>query len=211
MLCCAAARIPVARAGVMGGRDSEVSDATVNVLLESARFDPLSVRRTSRALGLKSDSSYRFERGIDPAITERASRRAAQLIVETAGGELLAGVVEDGAGAGPPKKLSLRLSRLNQLLGIDVPPQAAVDALARLGLSPTQRDGTIDVTVPTWRLDVSIEADLIEEVARVVGYDKIPVRDEISIRLTPPQSALVTISEIRHTLAAAGYFEAVTV
>ena len=211
MLVIADARDAVALAGVMGGRDSEVSDATVNVLLESARFDPLSVRRTARALAMKSDSSYRFERGIDPALTERASRRAAQLILETAGGELLRGVVEDGAGAGPPKKLSLRLGRLNQILGIDVPPQTAVDALARLGLSPAQREGSIDVSVPTWRLDLSIEADLIEEVARVMGYDKIPVRDEIAIRLTPPETALVTVGEVRHTLAAAGYFEAVTV
>jgi phenylalanyl-tRNA synthetase beta chain len=211
MLVIADARDAVALAGVMGGRDSEVSDSTVNVLLESARFDPLSVRRTARALAMKSDSSYRFERGIDPALPERASRRAAQLILETAGGEVLAGIVEDGAGAGPPRKLSLRLSRLDRLLGIDVPSQAAVDALARLGLSPVQRDGSIEVTVPTWRLDINIEADLIEEVARVIGYDKIPVRDEIAIRLTPPEPAIVTVSEIRHTLAAAGYFEAVTV
>ena len=211
MLVIADARDAVALAGVMGGRDSEVSDSTTNVLLESARFDPLSVRRTARGLAMKSDSSYRFERGIDPALTERASRRAAQLILETAGGELLSGVVEDGAGAGPPKKLSLRLARLNQLLGIDVPPRAAVDALVALGLAPALRGGSIDVTVPTWRLDINIEADLIEEVARVIGYDKIPVRDEIAIRLTPPEPALVTVSEIRHTLAAAGYFEAVTV
>ena len=211
MLVIGDARDAVALAGVMGGRESEVSGLTTNVLLESARFDPLSVRRTGRALTMKSDSSYRFERGIDPALPERASRRAVQLILETAGGELLAGVVQDGAGAGPAKKLSLRLSRLNQLLGIDVHPQAAVDALARLGLTPAQRDGTIDVTVPTWRLDINIEADLIEEVARVIGYDKIPVRGEIAIRLTPPEPVLLTVSEIRRTLAAAGFFEAVTV
>src|SRR5204863_5308027 len=109
MLVIADAQRPVAVAGVMGGLDSEVANATVNVLLESARFDPLSVRRTSRALALKSDSSYRFERGIDRMLPARASLRAAQLILETAGGELLGGIVEAGSGAIGQKKLSLRL------------------------------------------------------------------------------------------------------
>ena len=100
MLVIADAARPVALAGVMGGRDSEVSDRTINVLLESARFDPLSVRKTARALDLRSDSSYRFERGIDPTLPERASRRAAQLILQIAGGELLSGVVEAGGRRG---------------------------------------------------------------------------------------------------------------
>src|SRR5207302_9981964 len=108
----------VAVAGVMGGLHTEVSGSTTNVLLESARFDPLSVRRTSRALALKSDSSYRFERGIDPLLPARASLRAAQLILETAGGELLSGIVEAGSGAITPKTVSLRLSKLQSLLGI---------------------------------------------------------------------------------------------
>jgi len=112
MLVIADAARPVAVAGVMGGRDTEVSLATANVLLESARFDPLSVRRTSRTLGLKSDSSYRFERGIDPALPERASARAAQLIVETAGGEILSGIVSAGASGATPQRLSLRLALL---------------------------------------------------------------------------------------------------
>src|SRR3954471_2392346 len=110
MLVIADAARPVALAGVMGGRDSEVSGATVNVLLESARFDPLSVRKTSRALTLKSDSSYRFERGIDPTLPERASLRAAQLLLDTAGGELLGGLVSAGASGYRPKALSLRLA-----------------------------------------------------------------------------------------------------
>jgi phenylalanyl-tRNA synthetase beta chain len=211
MLVIADAREPVALAGVMGGRDSEVSDATTSVLLESARFDPLTVRRTSRALALKSDSSYRFERGIDPTLPPRASLRAAQLILESAGGELLAGLVEAGGGNVTPKKLSLRLSRLNQLLGIEISAESAMDALARLQLAPSRSDGLIHVTVPGWRLDLNIEADLIEEVARVVGYDKIPVREEIAIRLMPPEPALRTVENIRTTLAAAGFFEAVTV
>jgi phenylalanyl-tRNA synthetase beta chain len=201
----------VALAGVMGGRDSEVSDSTVNVLLESARFDPLSVRTTARRLAMKSDSSYRFERGIDPTLPLRASLRAAQLIVETAGGELLAGVAQAGAELAPTRSLSLRISRLNQLLGIDVDPQTAVDSLARLQLNPVLSDSLIAVTVPSWRADLRIEADLIEEVARVIGYDKIPIRDQIQIQVLPPQPEHKTIDRIRSTLVAGGYFEAITV
>src|SRR5205814_9547833 len=119
MLVIADAARPVALAGVMGGRDSEVSNATVNLLLESARFDPLSVRKTARSLQMRSDSSYRFERGIDPLLPQRASLRAAQLMLELSGGELLAGAASAGepGGAGA-KQLSLRLSRLQDVLGI---------------------------------------------------------------------------------------------
>jgi phenylalanyl-tRNA synthetase beta chain len=212
MLVIADDRRAVALAGVMGGRDSEVSEATANVLLESARFDPLSVRTTSRRLALKSDSSYRFERGIDPTLPLRASLRAAQLILETAAGELLQGVVQAGAEPAATKSISLRPARMKQVLGVEVPGTSVIDALQRLQLRPVMRDNErIDVTVPTWRADLNIEADLIEEVARVVGYDNIPVRDEISIRLAPEQAQLKTIETIRQTLVACGYFEAITV
>jgi phenylalanyl-tRNA synthetase beta chain len=210
MLVIADAHKPVAIAGVMGGLESEVSAATVNVLLESARFDPLSVRRTSRALALRSDSSYRFERGIDPTLPARASLRAAQLIIETAGGELFSGSVEAGGGAVAPKKLLLRMNKLQQVLGIAVSIDEAVDALRRLGLNPSVNGEAIDCSVPPRRLDLNIEVDLIEEVARVIGYARIPVRDEIAIRLTPPEPNLKTIEKIRETLVSAGYFEAVT-
>jgi phenylalanyl-tRNA synthetase beta chain len=201
---------PVALAGVMGGLESEVSERTTNVLLESARFDPLSVRRTARALAMRSDSSYRFERGIDPTLPERASRRAAQLILETAGGELLAGVAEAGGVDATPKQLSLRLERMKKILGVEVSADQAVEALRRLQLSAQRSNGAIGVTVPSWRLDLNIEIDLIEEVARVVGYDRIPVRDSISIVVTPPSPEARTMELIRSTLVGAGYFEAVT-
>ncbi|CAA9428457.1 MAG: Phenylalanyl-tRNA synthetase beta chain, partial [uncultured Phycisphaerae bacterium] len=210
MLVIADAARPAALAGVMGGRDSEVSGATVNVLLESARFDPLAVRQAARALAMRSDSSYRFERGLDPTLPERASRRAAQLILETAGGELLAGDASAGEPDFAPKRLALRLPRLKQVLGIELPVEAVVDALRRLGLAPVLQGDRVETTVPSYRLDLNIEVDLIEEVARVVGYDKIPIRDEIAIRLTPPDPDLSTIETIRSTLVGAGYFEAIT-
>ena len=112
MLVIADAGRPVALAGVMGGKDSEVGAGTVDVLLESARFDPLTVRKTSRGLNLRSDSSYRFERGIDPTLADLASRRAAQLILETAGGELLAGAATAGDASYRPKQVTLRLSKI---------------------------------------------------------------------------------------------------
>lgn len=210
MLVIADAAKPVALAGIMGGASSEVSNGTTNILLESARFAPLVVRKTARALAMKSDSSYRFERGIDPTLPERASLRAAQLILETAGGELLAGVVEAGASGYTPKPLSLRLEKLRRVLGVDLPPQDAVHALQRLGFNPKLAGDRIDVTVPHWRLDINIEVDLVEEVARVVGYDRIPTRPEIAIRLHPKDPAAESIEAIRGTLVAAGYYEAVT-
>ena len=210
MLAIADAARPVAIAGVMGGRDTEVSERTVNVLLESARFDPLSVRRTSRALTLKSDSSYRFERGIDPTLPERASLRAAQLILETGGGELLAGLVSAGQSGYRPKALSLRLAKLKQVLGVELPTQDVIGAFTRLGLSPVLKGDRIDVTVPSHRLDLNIEVDLVEEAIRVLGYDRVPVRDEISIRLAPRQPERVALGMINSTLVGAGYFEAIT-
>ena len=201
---------PVALAGVMGGKDSEVSDRTVNILLESARFDPLSVRKAARAI-VRSDSSYRFERGIDPLVTERASLRAAQLILQTAGGELLAGVVQAGGTGAGPKKLTLRLARLKQILGVEFPPVQVMAALTRLRLQPVLQGDVVEVTVPTYRLDLNLEVDLVEEVARVIGYDQVPVRDEISIRVAPIDPKAVTTETVRDALVAGGYFEAVTV
>lgn len=210
MLVIADATRPVALAGVMGGIDSEVSQATTNVLLESARFDPLSVRKTARALAMRSDSSYRFERGIDPLLPERASLRAAELILETAGGELLSGLVQAGATGFEPKKLTLRLARLRQVLGVELPTEQVVEALDRLQLSPRLNGEQIDTLIPSFRLDLNLEIDLVEEVARVVGYEKVPLRDEIAIRVTPREPEAVTTDAIRSALVAGGYFEAVT-
>ena len=211
MLVIADAEKPVALAGVMGGLHTEVSNQTTNVLLESARFDPLSVRRTGRALAMKSDSSYRFERGIDPTLPRRASLRAAQLILETAGGELLAGVAEAGGEQLQSKRVTLRLERMRRLLGTEIAADDAVAALRRLHFAPQLLDSrAITVTVPSWRQDVSMETDLIEEVARVVGYDRIPVRDTISIIVAPPSPEARAMEKVRETLVGAGFFEAVT-
>ncbi len=211
MLVIADAFRPVALAGVMGGKESEVGEATVNVLLESARFDPLCVRKTARRLAMMSDSSYRFERSIDPTLPERASLRAAQLMLETAGGELLAGMAVGGRSGYERKTLALRLSKLKAVLGIELPPDQVVDALGRLQLNPVLQADVVQVTVPSWRLDLNIEVDLVEEVARVIGYGQIPVREEISIRAAGADPDAATTEAIRSTLVGAGYFESITV
>ncbi len=210
MLVIADADKPAALAGVMGGEFSEVTAGTTTILLESARFDPLSVRKTSRRLKLMSDSSYRFERGLDPTLAERASLRACELILQTAGGELLDGHAEAGTGDVVPDELALRLSEMKRILGVDLPPTEVAAALDRLGFAPSAGPEAIEVTVPTHRLDVSIEADLIEEAARVVGYDKIPLRERIEVVVKPVNPEIVALDAVRDALTAAGYFEAVT-
>lgn len=210
MLVIADASRPVALAGVMGGIDTEVSSVTVNVLLESARFDPLSIRTTARTLAMRSDSSYRFERGIDPTLAERASRRAAELFLQTAGGTLLRGRAIAGSDAYQPVELSLRLSHARRLLGFDLPANEVVRAFERLRLQPVLEGDTVRVRVPSNRLDLRIETDLVEEAARVIGYDRIPMRDTIELRVGPSDPRRAALQTVRTTLAACGYNEAVT-
>lgn len=174
MLVIADARRPVAVAGVMGGAGSEIRDGTRTVLLESAYFKPQDIRRTSKRLGLSTESSYRFERGIDVGCVEWASRRAAALMAAHASATVAPGVVD--AWPVPPAKrcVSLRYGRARDLLGIDLDNAGMNRILQALGFGVTARDSIGEVTVPTFRVDISQEADLIEEVARVHGLDKIP-------------------------------------
>ncbi|HZK82267.1 MAG TPA: hypothetical protein VFC46_14395, partial [Humisphaera sp.] len=140
----------------------------------------------------------------------RASKRAAELILQIAGGKLAGGLVEAGSSGWAPKKLSLRLPRIKQVLGIDLPAAEVVDALRRDHLQPVLRDNHVECSIPSYRLDLNIEVDLIEEVARIAGYDKVPVREEISIRLTQADPGAAAVEAIRSTLVAGGYFESVT-
>lgn len=202
---------PVAVAGVMGGRDSEVGLATTDVLLESAVFAPLAVRRASRALRLASDSSYRFERGVDPCGVERASRRAAALIVELAGGTLAEGVVRAGDEEPEPVRVTMRLSRCRAILGRDVSQARVLDILGQLQLEPSIR-GEDDVVcrIPTFRRDLTREIDLIEEVARLDGYERIVVEPRLSLVVRPPQASVQAVRALRQVLVAHGYHETVT-
>jgi phenylalanyl-tRNA synthetase beta chain len=210
MLVIADGERPVAVAGVMGGAETEVSEATADILLESARFDPLSVRRTSRRLKLASDSSYRFERGVDPAGVELASCRAVELILQTAGGELAEGVIRRGEEEPAPHTVTMGDSRCRSLLGIDIPADQQAGYLDRLGLSPHVAAGTLTCRVPSRRKDLQREVDLIEEVARMHGLDRVPVQEKIHIVARPPQAAALARQAANRTLAAHGYHEAIT-
>ncbi len=168
---------PVALAGVMGGEKSGVTEATAEVLLESAFFDPSSVRRSARLHNLQSDSSYRFERGVDPLGVLVASARATQLIEEIAGGRGDELVIVAGAPPSATDVVALRLSTCRSLLGADVSASEVRDALLGLGLVPTTEDDElVEWKIPSYRRDLSREVDLIEEVARVVGIERIPTR-----------------------------------
>lgn len=175
---------PLALAGVMGGEDSEISDATTSVLLESAWFDPVSIRRTSKAQGLHTEASHRFERGADINLAPMALDRAALLIADLAGGEILRGMVGVFPGAKPRKDVILRRSEIERILGAAISWEDVRRILRSLGFE-TNRLGTEGwrVSPPSFRLDVEREVDLIEEVARHYGYDRLPAR----VRTAPPR------------------------
>jgi len=168
------AKRPVGLAGVMGGLESEISPATKNVLLESAYFDPSLIRRESHALGLKTDASYRFERGADPNGLERAADRCAKLIAQIAGGSVAQGRIDVSAQKYQATTLTLRPEKADKLLGIAIPPARMAEILTNLELDAKLEHGVITATIPTFRRDLEREADLIEEVGRIHGYDNLP-------------------------------------
>jgi phenylalanyl-tRNA synthetase beta chain len=174
LVICDAARA-VAIAGVMGGANSEITEQTQNVLVEAASFKPTSIYLTGNRLGLTSESRYRFERGITAEMTLPALKRANQLLVELGEGQVAKGYIDCYPLRTPEKPIGLTLSKVKSLLGIDISLEGIVDALQSLGIDCQVRSGeTILAVPPYWRSDIKIEADLVEEVARVIGYDKIP-------------------------------------
>jgi phenylalanyl-tRNA synthetase beta chain len=202
---------PVALAGVMGGRDTEVDDSTTDIFIEVATFDPARTRRTRRAAGLSTDASYRFERGVDPSLAPAALARVAALIISLAGGQVLAPPVDLYAGDRPTMSIVLRSARLTRVLGIPLPAERVASLLRSIGCkADVERDsGDVHVVPPTWRRDLTAEVDLLEEVARLYGYDALP--DEIR-PYRPGTSADAplwgTAARLRDVLSAAGLLEA---
>ena len=200
----------VALAGVMGGQNSEINDQTRDVLIESANFKPQNIRATSKKLELRTDSSYRFERGADVGICDWASQRAAVLIQQIAGGEILSKPVDAYPHPQPEKTITLRLPRVQEVLGIEIPVAEQRRYLDNLDLKTTE-SGVNELTarIPTFRVDLKREVDLIEEIARMYGVDKIPS--------TPPRGAIGShpfdkvydaYGEVRRILTACGLSEA---
>jgi phenylalanyl-tRNA synthetase beta chain len=211
MLIIADASGPVAIAGVMGGLEMEVSDNTKTILLEDAYFSPVSVRTTSRALGLPSEAAFRFERIVDIEAIDRASQRTAQLIVQAAGGKIAKGVVDVYPKRPQTKKVTVRLSRINQLLGVEVPAEEVIRILTRLSFEPVRDGDDITCSVPSWRSDVYREADLIEEIARHYGYNKVLVEKKVEIEVMPVDKRQKIYSIVGEYLNGCGFYETVNV
>jgi phenylalanyl-tRNA synthetase beta chain len=219
MLCIADNTMPVAVAGVMGGVDTEVGNTTTTILLEDAYFDPVSIRTTARKLSLPSEASFRFGRIVDIENIDWASRRTVQLIIDVSGGKCAKGVVDAYPEKPKPKQATLRLSRVKKLLGIDVPADRIIQILTRLGMQPVlsgvegpkQQGDSITCAVPSWRSDIYREADLIEEIARVYGYDKVPAENKITIEVAPVDKRQKTTDAIGTYLTGCGFYETVTI
>jgi len=212
MLVIADEKIPVAMAGVMGGLDSEVSDATTTVLLEVAHFEPVTVRTAARKLVLQSESSFRFERHVDTENIDWVSARCAQLMAEVSGGTVAKGVVDVWCEKRERKTIEMRPSRMNALLGIEIPQDKVTSIFTSLGFAPeTKGNDLIACTSPSWRHDLHREADLIEEAARCYGYDKIPIEPKIHIEVAAPNLREKVAGKVRSFLNGAGFYESINV
>lgn len=202
---------PVALAGIMGGLNSEVQDDTTNILLESAYFDPMGIRRTSKGLGLTTEASLRFERGIDPNGSLRAAERAAELMMNMGGGTIARGAVDAYPRKIDPARISLRIDRVNQVLGTSISDQEIRSHLQSLQLIlQGDRPESFQVIVPTYRVDLSREIDLIEEIARLHGFYRIPVTLP-SGRVSPEKKSLIqkASERARSLLTSFGFWEVI--
>ncbi len=203
----------IALAGIMGGLNSEIAPGTEDVLIECAYFQSQNIRATAKRLGISTDASYRFERGCDPSCCDWVSQRAAQLIIETAGGRLANGCVDAYPVPAESGEILLRFARTDALLGIAIPPDVQMAALTGLGLEAVSRDGNSVATfrIPTARVDLKCEVDLIEEVVRIYGIDKVPATPPRGCVGSDPFDAMHdAFAEIRTILTGLGLYEAQT-
>ncbi|CFR02311.1 MULTISPECIES: phenylalanine--tRNA ligase subunit beta [Yersinia] len=203
---------PLAMAGIFGGEHSGVNEETRNVLLESAFFNPLSITGRARRHGLHTDASHRYERGVDPALQHKAIERATRLLIDICGGE--AGPVIDVTAAQDlPKRatITLRREKLDRLIGHHVPSEQVSDILRRLGCQVTELDTDWQAVAPSWRFDMEIEEDLVEEVARIYGYNNIPdVPIKADLVMTKHREADLSLKRVKTALVDRGYQEAIT-
>ncbi len=202
---------PVALAGIMGGENSEVRDDTVDLLLESAHFNPVSIRRSAKRLGLATEANYRFERGTDPSGTVRAVNRLAKLIHEWSGGSVCEGVLDAHPKVEAERKVAFSMKAISDYLGTRINQKTVVHILKGLGMEPVKgKDKTWSVSVPGFRRDIMIEEDVVEEVARIHGYDKIPVTMPVgrTVPVTRTRGDRV-LTVTRNCLEGMGFSEAI--
>jgi phenylalanyl-tRNA synthetase beta chain len=207
--------------GIMGGAETEISFSTKNVLIECAWFEPIAIRRAARFLKLHTEASTRFGRGADPEMAELASRRAAELILQLAGGELLSGVVDIYPGKRAPKKLRVTRAEILRVMGADVPDKEVEASLGALGFAPVRIDqnrgaeGSLlaawECTQPSWRAEVEREIDLIEEIARIYGLDKFPPRLPAARQGAARLPHFEAETRLRERLIGLGYREILTI
>ena len=212
---------PIGIGGIMGGAETEISFSTKNVLIECAWFEPVAIRRAARFLKLHTEASTRFGRGADPEMAELASRRAAELILQLAGGELLSGVVDSYPGKRAPKKIRLTRAEILRVMGADVPDKQVEASLGALGFAPVRIDqnrgaeGSLlaawECTQPSWRAEVEREIDLIEEIARIYGLDKFPPRLPAARQGAARLPHYEAETRLRERLIGFGYREILTI
>jgi phenylalanyl-tRNA synthetase beta chain len=204
---------PLAIAGIMGGKNTGVSSETKDIFLECAFFDPLAIAGKARSYGLHTDSSHRYERGVDTALQREAIERATKLLVQIVGGEP-GPVVETVVEANMPegRTVSLRAAKLESLLGISIPGAEVVEILTRLGLElVNEESGIWTFSIPSYRFDISIEPDLVEEVGRIYGYNNLPkTTAKGSLDLLADDEATLPLNALEDRLVSLGYQEAIT-
>lgn len=203
---------PVAVAGVMGGENSEVTSLTKNILIESAYFNPTSIRKTSKYLGLTSDAAYRFERGTDPSITVYAAERAAKLMAELSGGEVMDGIIDVYPNKISEKEITLRFNQVERVLGYTIPNENVKNILSSLGFTiKNYTEKMIAVSTPTFRPDIEREIDLIEEIARINNYDTIPTISKITIPISEKIDESSFVDDLRTIATGLGFNEILSI
>ncbi|NUN08032.1 MAG: phenylalanine--tRNA ligase subunit beta [Ignavibacteriaceae bacterium] len=205
-------RIPVAIAGIMGGENSKVLDSTKNILLESAYFAPGSVRKTSKRLALSTDASYRFERGIDPELAPLAAEIAAGMFAEICGGSVVDGIIDEYPNKIAGREVSIRFDKIRRILGYEIEASEIQNILQRLGFKILSSNGQgYSLSVPSFRPDIEREIDVVEEIGRIHGFEKIPDIEKISMKFGSYVDTTSEEDEIREHLCALGYNEIITI
>ena len=200
-------------AGVMGGLDSEVDESTTDVVFEMATWDPVAVRTAARRLAIRTDASYRFERGVHPLTIADAAERAVALVRELAGGDVCEGMLAEGGSPQPPHPIELSTDRVCSTIGLKLAPDRIAQRLEALEISVERGrmdEGVLVCTPPAFRLDLTRPIDLIEEVARTVGFDQIPMSEKLPIRVRHPQERERARREIAGILTGLGFYETIT-